>query len=293
MAKEVCEKPRPDGTIQGSPEDPKEIARQGRVEKRLSSMTGNQRGMYNDYDCLLVDVLVGVGRCTGRPSAVISSKENIAHRRHHMDESVAQEVPELSSVLDLIYQQANFCYRRLPYPKPHDVEDLEQEGKLLYVRLASKYDPNRGAKFTTLLHISLVNMYTGILQKAWRPHNHFGQVMDVDNLDEFSEPVARSEPETRLSEIFLLRLSRDAYLFAREFLHPGDEFIAWQLVEYGNLSPSPMRTKKRLRRFFGLTDKQTRTILAELAYKLSRASVEPGVVEEEKTKEEKNQEEAT
>ena len=56
--------------------------------------------------------------------------------------------PQIDDYKDLIWKQANYCFKRLPVPKPMDVEDLESEGALVFCKMLKRWDPSRATFIT-------------------------------------------------------------------------------------------------------------------------------------------------
>ena len=68
----------------------------------------------------------------------------------------------------LVKRIAIGCYRRLPNNSKYTVEDLEQEGWVIFCKLRKRrYRPD-GAAFSTLLRTSIVRRMTNILRDEYR-----------------------------------------------------------------------------------------------------------------------------
>jgi len=143
--------------------------------------------------------------------------------------------PPPEKFTDLIWQQANYCWRRLP-PGLHgfDLDDLFAEGLLVYARFLTRFDPARGTKFITGLTRCLMNAYGSILSRA---HRHV-QVDSWDDrggenpycdavLDHREQPLFAAIGSHRLDDLADRPLSRDAWRVVRVALDPPAEWLAW------------------------------------------------------------------
>lgn len=128
-----------------------------------------------------------------------------------MTDAVTGKEIVLEDYVGLIYQHSQFCWRRLPVPKPHDMDDLVQEGKLLFFRIRDKYDPSRGCRFSTMFTISLRNHYSSLCDACYKGGMRIRE--DVYWTD--PEAPVQGEP---FNTNFLNRLNETARRLAVELL---------------------------------------------------------------------------
>ena len=144
-------------------------------------------------------------------------------------------IPPVDQFHDLIWQMANYCWRRLPKGLTGvDPDDLYAEGLLAYVRFTHKFDPSRGYQFITGFHYCLRSHYADLLRSAWRKLPVFGWeeveggVMLEDLAVDHRAGSLKADILGDLSDIANRRLSRAAWLVVRTVLDPPPDFI--QLV---------------------------------------------------------------
>lgn len=78
---------------------------------------------------------------------------------------------ELKDVKKIIVFEANKCYRLLKKPPIHDVEDLIQEGTIVFLRTYKKYKPESKHTFKQFFYPSLINRFSDILDKSYKEIN--------------------------------------------------------------------------------------------------------------------------
>ena len=168
--------------------------------------------------------------------------------------SSPKAVPPIETFAALIRGQALKCWRKLPAPKPHDVDDLESEGAVVYYQAIPKHDPKR-AKFITFFQLRLMQRYSTILARAYRRVGRV-EVRDPESMESVPDrPVA---VPTRLDDLPYRRLSREAWLVAREILEPSPEMRE-------RLAERPRAIKTHLREHFGFGRMRLTRILCEIA----------------------------
>ena len=76
---------------------------------------------------------------------------------------------ELLEIQRLLRFEAQKCYRLLKKPTIHDIEDLIQDGIILFYRAYRLYPTKpRPASFRRYFHRALINEFTGILVNSYR-----------------------------------------------------------------------------------------------------------------------------
>ncbi len=183
--------------------------------------------------------------------------------------------PSLESFEKLIHQQAYYCWQRLLAPKALEMDDLHQEGALVYLLALDKWKPNKG-KFITLLHIMLQHHFARILSRAHRTHlpTYEMGISDETAVPWFiADPPDTREATRRIIDHFYEIVSRLSWRFVRELLDPSEAFQDWERVRYKNPAKSPRTRKCRVVRFMGLDRSEVSAIRRELAVKLSRGLV--------------------
>jgi len=183
--------------------------------------------------------------------------------------ATAPSIPPIEQFTGLIFQQALYCWRRLPpHAKPMwSVDDLAQEGAIAYAYFATRYDPGRGCKFITGFTLTLQRKLGDILQGAHRRAVTI-QWVETDNEDSvaFEELAeAPNEGENAL-ESLSGRVSREAWAAARAVLDAPAEFR-----EYARTAP-PMPLLTLVFRWMGLAPADRRRVRRELARALGRAA---------------------
>ena len=148
-----------------------------------------------------------------------------------------QTVPPIENLMDLIYQQSNWCYTRMARPMSCEYDDVVQEGCLCYAKTVGKFDPGRGIKFITLFHLSLRRALAGVLSRSYRTARV--AIVEFDGQEE-----GRTETEYRMGHLFRSRLGRDAMILCREILQPSQRFIRWCDKTYRYGLPKTMRLRR-------------------------------------------------
>ena len=141
-------------------------------------------------------------------------------------------IPPVDQFHDLIWQMANYCWRRLPKCLSGvDQEDLYAEGCLAYAKFVKKFDPSRGYKFITGFHWCLKNHYATIVWSAYRKTPVYGweEVEGGPILEDlavdYRDGSLKADLLGDLSDIANNRLSREAWMVVRTVLDPPNEFI--------------------------------------------------------------------
>lgn len=87
---------------------------------------------------------------------------------------------ELSDFEEMIKKLAWGCLRRLP-TNYSSIEELEQEGRLVFAKLLTKRLRMDGAKFSTVLYRSLMNRFSDIVREAYQPmRTHYSLMTDCE-----------------------------------------------------------------------------------------------------------------
>lgn len=166
-------------------------------------------------------------------------------------------IPPLDEVIDLIYQHANYCHRRMPAGALYDLEELEAHGRYVYVVWAGKFDPAKGCKFITGLWRCLANEFGNILARAHREAKRMQAPPTVDEDDgpDIDNVEAREYPDySRVGDLVYTRLTRLEHLAARALLE------------------NPRIRKRGLYAKLGVKPQRGRDILHSLQMKLSEAA---------------------
>ncbi len=90
---------------------------------------------------------------------------------------------ELKEVKKMISFQANKCYWRLKKPPIHDVDDLIQEGHIVFLRTYKKYDPESKHTFKQFFYRSLINRFSDILAKSYKEINSVTEYIETSILN--------------------------------------------------------------------------------------------------------------
>lgn len=163
----------------------------------------------------------------------------------------------IEQFMALIKQQALICYRKLPCPKAHEVEDLMSEGCVVFCQTLDRYDPARNCKFITSFYTNLWQHFAGILKAAYRRHT--GEVrQQVDVHDH--EPADRSVPDLPFTSDLFTGLSRTAFLLTRELMEPT-----------AKTSRNPFIARREAFERLNVPVEQRGTILNEIRSAMSRA----------------------
>jgi len=120
--------------------------------------------------------------------------------------------------IGIIKKQALFCYRKLPNPKEHEMDDLVSEGCVVFCQTLERYDAARECKFITFFYTSLWQRFAGILKASYRHHK--GEIRNSVNVYEYEPADHRGKETIFNSNAFFARLSRPAFLLARELMEP-------------------------------------------------------------------------
>ena len=178
-------------------------------------------------------------------------------------------IPPIDSFSDLIYKYAHGCLRRLPVPKPCELDDLISDGRVVYYEAAKRFDPARGIKFITLFYLMLYQQHAGTVRRAYRAARL--QYVDEETLVTLRRQ-RRATDTRRVRDVFYLNLSRRAFIFARQLVSPSKRFTAWEAANYKTRSHSPRLIRQRVKKYMGLSTFQERRIVVELQLKLSRGA---------------------
>lgn len=118
----------------------------------------------------------------------------------------------------LVKRMAFQCYRRLPNNSKYTVEDLEQEGWVIFCKLRKvRYRPD-GASFSTLLRTSIVRRFSSIIRDEYRDKRSKGVYMAPDVLD----AISASQEPTPLEEVLVKQTIEELTKISPEF---ADLFI--------------------------------------------------------------------
>jgi len=178
-----------------------------------------------------------------------------------MRDAVTGKEIKIDDYMGLIKQQALFCWHRMPPSKSCEFEDLLAEGYLVFCELLKTYDPSRGCKFITPLTLYLMHHFGAILSKAHRRSREGSGRMDVYEID----PVDLRPENSHLLAMFYNRLSRTAFLVARELLEASGRDPA-------NISRRPKHARDRAFAAAGVPRSQRAQITTEIRMALSMAS---------------------
>jgi len=98
-------------------------------------------------------------------------------------------IPPLDSVENLIWHEAHRCVVKMGPQSIWDQEDLFQEGCFQYGEAVKKYNPNKGAKFTTYFTTWLRCTFASILDGVARHRvvNGIVDEIDVEEKEHISE----------------------------------------------------------------------------------------------------------
>ncbi len=192
-----------------------------------------------------------------------------------------QPVPQAPPPKDfhrLIWQQAQYCWRRLPAgDKGFGQDDLLSEGLLVYSKFLRRFDPERGCQFITGLTWSLMNHYTTILRNAWRRPALFcldegrpDAVLLEDLAEDRREPSLRAVIGGRLEDGLYRRLSREAWRAAQVALDPPGEFVRY-CQEHNN-----RRLDGLLFAWLGYNEATKRRVRREIRLAMSKGAMREG-----------------
>lgn len=119
----------------------------------------------------------------------------------------------------LVRRMALGCYRRLPSNSKYTVEDLEQEGWVIFCKLRTRrYRPD-GASFSTLLRTSIVRRMTSIIRDEYKDKRSKG----VNMAPEVMDSIAPSLEPTQLEEILIKQTIEELAKISPEF---ADVFVS-------------------------------------------------------------------
>lgn len=170
------------------------------------------------------------------------------------------KVPELNGVLGLIYKQAHYWKRRLPARSIFSVDDLINEGVLIYYSVLEKFDSTRGVHFSSFFSLRLMSRFHTLSDLERRASTHVLPLL-VDRLDkggdEFEEYNFPSSPVVDHSALsFFPMLSKEAAALLREY-----GAVAVFCAE-------PLQSeRKRIRESLSLDVQQERVLLNEVREK--------------------------
>ena len=85
----------------------------------------------------------------------------------------AQTVAALAQYDNLIHKLAWHCLRKMPRTTMYTEQDLHSEGQEQLLRVLDAYDPRRGTRLITLLHVSLCHRYGHLLRREWDKRGTF------------------------------------------------------------------------------------------------------------------------
>ncbi len=114
--------------------------------------------------------------------------------------------PELEQVMSIVQRQAWNCLRRLPQHGVWNIEDLINEGVIIYYSCVKKHTPSRKANFSTFLDIMLRSHYANLLKKEWR----VSADVEVWDAEELSALPDEGETDFRLDLGAKISLSSNA-----------------------------------------------------------------------------------
>ena len=149
-------------------------------------------------------------------------------------------VPPPEQFHRLIWQQAMYCWRRLPLGlHGFDLDDLYADGLMVYSRFRNHYDEGRGLKFITGFTRSLMNHYAGVLRTTYRRptlaewEERPGEATLDDIAVDHRPPSVLAELAGGIGEAFAARLSREAWLVVRAVLDPPMELVRFMEAHRG------------------------------------------------------------
>jgi DNA-directed RNA polymerase specialized sigma24 family protein len=125
------------------------------------------------------------------------------------------EIVPLEAFEKLIRAQATKCWYKMPDPKPYTVEDLCQEGVVIYYDAVKHFDPSRG-QLITLFYRMLTNTYQYLLDLSIKRYNIYN--------DEHPALVNKTTKveHRHISDMFYKKPSNHALRLAMMLLHPPD-----------------------------------------------------------------------
>ena len=78
---------------------------------------------------------------------------------------------ELKDVAKIIAYEASKCYKLLKKPQIHEIQDLVQEGNIVFLRTYEKYNPDGKHTFKQFFYPSLVHRFSDMLAKSYKEVN--------------------------------------------------------------------------------------------------------------------------
>lgn len=150
-------------------------------------------------------------------------------------------LPELADYLPMVHKLARGCYQRLPRGHTTTLNDLVNDGVVVFLTVRSKWQSER-AQFSTYLWTCLLRAYVNIMHKHYRSLRCIADSYNSELLRAHSRPV-HTHPQ--LGEVFYLTLSRDGMMLARELadgnsLRASYHRLGWS-VEYSRDKMNELR----------------------------------------------------
>ena len=177
-------------------------------------------------------------------------------------------IPPIEQYKDLIYKNANYCFVRLPNPKPYEYEDLLSIASLTYVKVKAAFDPSRGCKFITPFYQALKNEFACLLRKAYKVPPPI-----LEDLKESNVPIDMGsyvQPESlHPTHLFTEVLSDRAQEFVALLLHPNDNLSTYLEITYKKETHNPTHKAKRILKYLGHDQNEQCNILLEVKRKFA------------------------
>lgn len=119
------------------------------------------------------------------------------------------------------------CLRKLPKESYLSLEDLEQEGWIVFIKLKRKrFKPELKTKFGTLLYLSLINRYKNIVRDSYKPKRHailqeinesiIDETIDQDKLLKRKETIKKIKNINKgLADLLNNGVSQELYYYAK------------------------------------------------------------------------------
>jgi len=128
-------------------------------------------------------------------------------------------IPPIEDVWKFIAKMANSFWSKMPRGTVYDLDFLESEGRMCYVKWTKKFDGK--CRFITGLWYCLRNRFGYILTKAHREHGRMGSPpLDEDGEPDMTKLRDRQQPVRykRLADLAFDRLTRREHFVVRALL---------------------------------------------------------------------------
>ena len=162
---------------------------------------------------------------------------------------------KLDDYYPLIYKQAAYYYHKIKEYSCYVIEDLVQEGVMVFYQILDKYDETKAA-FSTYLTVSLRNHYSKITTHEYR--NNF---ICSDNITTLinNKKVSYDKTPNFIEETFAESLSDKAYKAA---------------LIIGLSHNTKVKLKNEIKEKLGISTKQLKLIYIELERKHFKKALE-------------------